>query len=559
MKINLKKSYIAAIAVALVIALYFVTGVLMIANTQYYDINAKNMEEAALILKNFTPAAVFTDSGAVEEWVNHLNNNGIKINYRITLIRRDGQVIFDNNADALTMENHLNRREIQDAVRKRIGATVRYSATMKQYYIYTAAAIFAPDGHFAGILRLSQTVHGFYQRFLSSSIAFLVIGLVIITGACFCLHYVFRRLSRSIEKELQTNLETKTRQLKAATLDAEAESRHREVILNSMFEGVITLDKNLNIILANPRICMLFGLEAGKDARGMSLPEFSHSAEMTEAAKQVISSGEPVELTVKRYISGKEQHFQVFGSPLEQGVVMVLGDISRLVKLENVRKDFAANVSHELRTPIQVIKGFSENLMESSFDNKDEIRHYANIISGNVQTMENIINDLLTIVSLENDNIHRQPASEFFLADIIAEAVNMAENAAKKKNIAIEIDCPPDLCANLHSSLFVQALFNLLDNGIKYSGNNTKIRVNAFCKKEELIIEVKDEGKGIPAEHINRIFERFYRVDRGRCKDAGGTGLGLAIVRHIALLHKGKVSVKSHTGEGSVFSISLPL
>ena len=333
-----------------------------------------------------------------------------------------------------------------------------------------------------------------------------------------------------------------------------------ELIFNSIFEGVITLDSNLNITLVNPRLCFLFGFDKEKDARGLSLLSFSRSIELEEAAQQVLSTGQPHELTVRRYASGNEQHFRVHAAPLEEdrGVVLILEDISRMVKLEQVRKDFAANVSHELRTPIQVAKGFAENILDSSLDNKEEIRRFVGIIRKNVETMENLTSDLLTLVSLEEEGSARPSMEETLVAPLIAEAVGMVEIAAGKKDVSIKISCPPDLSAKLYGPFIIQALVNLLNNGINYSDSGSCIKVKAFMENEQLIIEVKDKGIGIPAEHLGRIFERFYRVDRSRSREIGGTGLGLAIVRHIALLHRGSAEVESHAGEGSVFRLRLP-
>jgi two-component system phosphate regulon sensor histidine kinase PhoR len=303
----------------------------------------------------------------------------------------------------------------------------------------------------------------------------------------------------------------------------------------------------------------------------MPLLEFSRSTELEDAAREVLSSGRPLELTIKRHFYGNEQHYRVFAAPLEaapqspdphsRGVVIVLGNISRLVKLEQVRKDFAANVSHELRTPIQIIKGFAENILESApgDTNTDEARHFVEIIRKNAEIMENLTNDLLTLVSLEDDNSPRLGMEQTSLETLIKEAAAMVEITARKKKITIDISCQSELSAKLHGSFVIQALVNLLDNGIKYSEPDSRIKVKAFKEGDWLVIEVKDKGIGIPAEHINRIFERFYRVDRARSRAAGGTGLGLAIVRHIALLHGGQVEAKSHVGEGSVFRLKLPL
>jgi len=567
MKSILKKSYVFVACAALIVSAYFIAGVLIFANKQYYEINTENMKEAARALKIFTPAEIFTDKGSsnlgfVAEWASLAN---VSDSYRITFISRNGQVIFDTEADSAVMENHLDRVEFQTAVNEGIGTARRRSSTLGHYYLYAAIAIQDSSGRFAGVLRLSHLIPGFFTRLLSTTFPFLILGFLIIIGACTSLYYFSRRQSLSIETELNSKLIEKTVALNVKAEEAETESRHREVILNSMFDGVITLDSNLSVIFANLRLCSLFGFDKEKDIRGVSLLEFSHSAELEEAAQMVLSTGRPHEFTLKRYISGVQQCFQVFAAPMDTGlpqkppgIVMVLGDISRLVKLEQIRKDFAANVSHELRTPIQVIQGFAENILDSSLDDMKQIYHFAEIIKKNAQSMDNITRDLLTLVSLESGNAERPQLENVVLNFVIGEAIDSVSVAAKNKNITIDVSCPPNLNVKLYSSLFIQALFNLLDNSIKYSGNGSSVQVRAFQENEQVIIEVKDNGIGIPSEHLERVFERFYRVDRSRSREAGGTGLGLSIVRHIALLHGGTVEAESHAGEGSVFRLKLP-
>jgi len=561
MKSILKRSYVFVTGAALIVSVYFIAGVLIFANNQYYEINTENMKEAARALKNFTSADIFTDKAAAE-WTSFVNISG---SYRITFIDRKGQVIFDTEADSAAMENHLDRIEFQTAINEGIGTARRRSATLGQYYLYAAIAIQDSSGRFAGVLRLSRLIPGFFSRLMNTTFPFLSLGFSIILGTCMALYYFSRKQSVSIEAELNSELNEKTIELNTKAEEAETESRHREVILNSMFDGVITLDSNLNIIFANLKLCSLFGFDKGKDISGVSLLEFSRSAELEEAAQMVLSTGKPCEFTLKRYISGSQQCFQVFAAPVDTGlpqkppgIVMVLGDISRLVKLEQVRKDFAANVSHELRTPIQVIQGFAENILDSSLDDLKQIYHFAEIIKKNAQSMDNLTKDLLTLVSLENGDETRPPLETVVLDSVINEAIETVAVAAKNKNIAIDVSCPTNLNVQIYNSLFIQALINLLDNSIKYSGNGSSIKISAVQEKDQIVIEVKDNGIGIPSEHLERIFERFYRVDRSRSREAGGTGLGLSIVRHIALLHGGTVEAESHAGEGSVFRLILP-
>jgi two-component system phosphate regulon sensor histidine kinase PhoR len=342
-----------------------------------------------------------------------------------------------------------------------------------------------------------------------------------------------------------------------------AESGRREAILNSMGEAVFAADAGLMLRLVNPRARELFNLDEnavdGQNARDLSLLEATRSTELEEAAYTVLAKGKPLEMEI-RLRSNQEQRFQVFAAPLDsgKGVVLVLQDVTRLVKLEQIRKDFVANVSHELRTPIQLMKGFSETLLDSALDDKDQIRRFIEIISKNAHTMENLTNDLLILASLENGGSGPHDMEEQRLAPLFAEAVSSVEPQARKKQTTITVNCPAELKAKLHGGFIIQALINLLDNAIKYSPEGSGVEAGAREENKELILEVKDQGIGIPAEHLGRVFERFYRVDRARSKEAGGTGLGLSIVRHIALLHNGSAEAESRPGQGSVFRIRIP-
>jgi len=349
-------------------------------------------------------------------------------------------------------------------------------------------------------------------------------------------------------------------------VQARATGSRLEAILNSMSEAVFAMDSDLFLLLVNPRARSLFNI-GDRDIGSLSLLEATRSTELEDAAKKVLSDGCPMVIELNLYRS-QEQCFQAFAAPFaangrREGVVLVLQEITRLIKLEKIRKDFVANVSHELRTPIQLIKGFSETLLESLSepmpDNKERIIHFIEIILKNSRIMENLTNDLLILANLEDGNNKVRDMEEQFISPLIAEAISSMESQARKKQIEIEVDCQSELKAKLYGFFIIQALINLIDNGIKYSPPNSKVSVSAFEEKNELVLEVRDRGIGIPGEHLPRLFERFYRVDKARSREAGGTGLGLSIVRHIALLHKGNAEVQSHAGEGSVFRIRIPL
>ena len=329
------------------------------------------------------------------------------------------------------------------------------------------------------------------------------------------------------------------------------------------------MDSSLKLHLINPKARELFNLDKNivlavnskNDLKNLSLLEATRSTELVEIANAVcankaIYDTAPIEKELT-FFNGTEQIFQVYASPLANGgVVLVLLEITRLIKLERIRKDFVANVSHELRTPIQLIKGYSETMLES--DLNDQNKHFIEIISKNVSMMENLTNDLMMLASLENNN-KLYEMEDCSVASLIEEAVCAVEPQSSKNKIEIIKDYPDDLTVKVYGSLIIQSLINLIDNGIKYSPDKSKLWVSAKVVYNELIFEVRDKGIGIPAEHLERIFERFYRVDRARSREAGGIGLGLSIVRHITLLHNGKTEVESHAGEGSVFRIIIPI
>lgn len=232
---------------------------------------------------------------------------------------------------------------------------------------------------------------------------------------------------------------------------------------------------------------------------------------------------------------------------------------SKLKLLENVRKDFVANVSHELKTPVTSIKGFIETLQDGAIENQDEAKHFLNIISRHTNRLNAIIEDLLSLSRLEqNAGISDKKLEKSLLYPVLKSAIQLCEINAANKSIIINLDCQPDIYAKLDTLLFEQAIVNLIDNAIKYSNENKEISINALVAEKEILIKISDQGFGIPKEHIPRIFERFYRVDKARSRKAGGTGLGLSIVKHIINSHRGHIKVLSEINIGSTFVIYLP-
>jgi two-component system phosphate regulon sensor histidine kinase PhoR len=471
-----------------------------------------------------------------------------------------------------------------------------------------------------GVFRLSQPVPNFWRRVGGAVLPYLYIPILIlaaaITGVYFfsrSLGIAFNRLIRLTQSAAAENrcpgtvlapgLDAESRPLISDTgefrdleaairgmagelfrrvEEAREEKNRLEAILNGMSEAVFAVDKNLLLRLVNPRARSLFALPPETGPEPPSLLDATRSAPLEEAARQVLAAHHPREEELRLSVAGNQHHFRVFAAPLTsaaepetaqiaahgaaqiaahptEGVVIVLEDITRLVRLEQIRKDFVANVSHELRTPIQLVKGFSETLLESAIDDREALRHGLEIILKNAGVMEDLTADLLTLAALEDQGTGRPGKELLPAAPLLKEAIEALSFRSREKNIRITVECPPDLQAELHGPLIQQAVVNLLDNAVKYAPPDSRIQVRAREEAGQLIIEVLDQGPGIAPEHLERIFERFYRVDKSRGRDGGGTGLGLAIVRHICLLHRGRAEAESHAGEGSLFRLILPL
>ncbi|MDR0389659.1 MAG: GHKL domain-containing protein [Spirochaetaceae bacterium] len=559
-------------------------------------------------------AGALSQAGALSSWMKEL-----PAPYRLTLIGNDGRVLADSSFPREPLPNHGERPEVKAALAGNAGSARRSSESLGTELLYAALPVYAPGAgpqntaRPVGVFRLSMETPNFARRVSAFALPFLFVGAVFSLAALGTVYLFSRSLSVSFARleniarsvhtvsadvfhkairsphlisgtgefiALEKALKSMAAELDSRIEAARAEGRRLEAILNGISEAVFAMDEKLMLHLVNQQARILFGIDGETDIRTRSLLEATHSTELEAAAKNVLAGNAPEELEILCHNFAVRRRFRVFVSalkrqdpvpappeasrpgaeePLLSGVVMVLGDMTRIHKLEQVRKDFVANVSHELRTPIQIIKGFAETLLDSPLDNKEQIRHVTEIIEKNSRTMENLTTDLLSLVSLEDERSAAPGMEETAIGQLLEEAAASLKFRAGEKKIRVELRGETELSAKLNGALIVQALVNLLDNAIKYSPPSSKVLLAVEQKDNDLVISVQDEGMGIPAEHLDRIFERFYRVDRSRSQDPGGTGLGLAIVRHIALLHRGKVEVESHAGEGSVFRMRLPL
>lgn len=374
-------------------------------------------------------------------------------------------------------------------------------------------------------------------------------------------HRTVVELQQTALSEVARNLNDMAYGISRRVADITSERDELETILSTMIEGVIFLDGTGHIQSVNAAARRLFS--AGeRDAEGRSIVEFTRNAEIDEFARAALQDATPRERTIAIY-SEEIVYLQLHGSALlnadghPDGVVIVITDVTRIKRLENIRRDFVANVSHELKTPITSVLGFVETLRDGAVEDPERARRFLEIIDDHARRLNEIVDDLLSLSHLESQEqeIERDRVEIGDLVDAVMEA---SGPHAAQKNVRIYRRCECETEAYVNASLLQQALTNLVDNAVKYSPPGSEVGVEIERTEDELRISVVDNGPGIPRRDLPRIFERFYRVDRARSRSLGGTGLGLSIVKHIAQVHGGSVDVRSELGRGSVFTIRVP-
>ena len=337
-----------------------------------------------------------------------------------------------------------------------------------------------------------------------------------------------------------------------------------ETILQSMSSGVIALDQQQRVLNMNSTAEKLLGIKL-EAARNRLLQEIIRDPKLH---RFIVESGNREDVQTEIFLMpGREEPIYLRASccTLQQadkdplGMLLLLEDITQLQKLERLRSDFGAAVSHELRTPITNIQGYVETLLEVGMDDREQARRFLEVIRNNSSRLKAIVEDTLALTRLEQTGPSDKSEWEVIsVASLVNSVLNQYTLRAESENIEIKTDIPDDCRVRGMRQLLEQALGNLVSNAISYSPADTTITISCSRSENEVVISIRDEGVGIAGEHLPRIFERFYRVDKGRSREHGGTGLGLAIVKHIMLLHGGRAEVSSEPGRGSVFRLVLP-
>ncbi len=510
---------------------------------------------------NLTQEIILLERGYEEFGIDYFD--GVDISQRITIIDEDGTVIYDSISDASSTEDHSDREEVIEAKEYTWGYARRYSNTLGKQSIYVAKLLDSGE-----ILRVSTDTASAYTLFLrmSSHIMWILIIVMIVS------FFVASRLSINIVKpinDIDLNdlalapykeldpLITKL-QKQAHTIDEQLRELSKrqvelELVLSNMNEGIVMINKEAKVLTYNRATLALFSISSlSEDA---SIYEVYHSQDFMKAIDNVLSANKQ---NLKINHEGKILEV-IMGPIVDQdgdvsGATIIVFDVTQKELQEQLRHEFSANVSHELKTPLTTISGFGELMKNGLVDQKD-VTDIATNIYEEAQRLINLIDDIIHLSSLDDGPVEHKKEDVDLLA-LVHTVFAHKRLSAQKRDIKLEVR-GDDIHYRGTYSILEELISNLVDNAIKYGKEHGHVLVELKRDENEVKIIVKDDGIGIPPESLDRIFERFYRVDKSRSKELGGTGLGLSIVKHAALYHGGKVSVDS-SDKGSTFTVILP-
>ncbi len=573
--------YFPLFVVILVVAIVS-TGIYggFIVRSLYYERITENLKNTAHILKS-----LFLDH-AHEDIDAFCKTSGTEYT-RVTIVDSQGVVLGDSRAIPATMENHRTRPEIEAAFRGRTGNAIRYSDTLGRNMVYLALPSFDFQGETI-VLRTATPFSDLSENLRNAYTQITIAGAVILVLLS-ALGFMFMRrtndalyiIRSAVQEYAKGNLEYRPKVSRPAALKRVADTisslaadlldrvhevsiqrDELEAVFGGMEEAVIVLDTRLVIREMNDSAHRLTDFDPEKSLNRELLLVFRNS-ELQAIAEEVRTGKTAVEGEIVLFRE-RERFLQVHGSFIsasgEEGerIVLVLNDVSRLKDLERVRKDFVANVSHELKTPITAVKGYVETLLDGDYNDHQTSEQFLKIILQNVDRLSAIVDDLLIISRLEKGSGPIPDLTPVDINDLARAVAAMYQQRADERGIDLFVEAPQHEVMHANQMLLEQAVSNLVDNALKYSDSGGSVKITVLSREDAVILQVSDRGSGIPEEHLGRIFERFYRIDKGRSRELGGTGLGLSIVKHVAVSHGGHVTVESTEGEGSTFSIVLP-
>lgn len=550
MKNKIFRALVALAAMAVLVASGLIT---FLVSQDYFNETKKELAQEARYI------SMGLESGG-NDFLNKIAaENGS--NVRITLIDKDGIVLFDNQAEAKTLENHAMRQEIMEAVAVGAGEAERFSDTLDKTTYYYAVRL--EDGK---ILRLARTIDSIYKSVLQM---LPIMGGIVIVVA-FLASIVARRVTFNLIKPLdQVNLDEpldnetydelapfltriakQKRQLSKNLKKLCGKQEELTIITNNMNEGLVLLNGQQNVLFINESAAKIFGFSA-KEVIGRNILTVDRAQEVQDLLQKVSQAGKGEGLYEK------DGHFyQLSGSSVNgSGSVILIYDVTEKMTAEKLRREFSANVSHELKTPLQSILGYAE-IMKNGLVKDEDKQRFLERIHAEAGNMIELIQNIMELSRLDEN----KTLDEFEDVDLLklAQSVTLRlKHKAQTKGVTLNVN-GSSACVCGVQSILSEVLYNLVDNSIKYNKDNGKVDVKVQDGSEEVTVSVSDTGIGIGAADRERVFERFYRADKSHSKEIGGTGLGLSIVKHGVLFHKGRVELESEPGVGTTITFVLP-
>ncbi len=483
--------------------------------------------------------------------------------YRITWIGADGTVLFDSDSDASTMENHLEREEVKQAMASGYGHSARYSSTLMERLLYSAQRL--EDG---SVIRLAITQNSVLTIMLGLIQPVLLVSLVAVILALALASRVSKTVVRPLNElnldeplnnegfdelsPLLRRIDSQQRQLKGQALELKQKKDEFLAVTSNMSEGLVLLNSSGTILSINNAALTI--LDADKSSVGQDILTVNRSLEMQKLLEEA-KTGQRSE--TKLCLTGRE--YQLDASPIISkgntgGVALLLFDITERENAEQLRREFTANVSHELKTPLQSIMGSAE-LLEQGLVKPEDTRKFAGLIRREAERLYRLVQDIINLSQLDEGVV--MPREQVALLPLLRESAEGLAAAAEERQVTLEVtgeDCPVSGVPRLLGEI----VFNLMDNAIRY--NVPGGRVTACCRREGAgaVLTVSDTGIGIPPEHQSRVFERFYRVDKSHSRASGGTGLGLAIVKHASQIQGAEIHLESTPGKGTTVTVTFP-
>ncbi|MFC3926511.1 two-component system histidine kinase PnpS [Clostridium punense] len=492
---------------------------------------------------------------------------------RVTLIDKNGAVFLDTNFSTEELDNHNDREEVVRARQKGEGYSIRYSKDTDSNTIYYATAL--QDGTIIRTSKAIRDVHSLDEAYLAYYLIAIMCILSISVWLSLKLSYIIVKPIRDLDfitsmiakgelnRRVNVNSDDELGQLGRNfnhmadklqnTLNEVTDKQNRlAAILQSMDSGVIAIDNMNRIIMINNYAKNIFEIE--EDIVGKNIGEISKEFSMISIFLEGHEGFREIRITKPKFRELRVRTADIINRNQHIGAVAVLHDVTEVKKLENMRTEFVANVSHELKTPLTSIKGFAETL--KYVDDAETKDKFLNIINDEAERLTRLISDILLLSDIEQQREIKRDRVNVNKA--VQDVYNLIKNTADQKNILLSVEGEKvsDLIGD--GDRFKQMLINLVDNGVKYCEPGDKVTISTTSDTKFCTIVIEDTGNGIPQDHIPRLFERFYRVDKARSRAKGGTGLGLAIVKHIVLSFKGNITVESKVGIGTKFIIKIP-